>query len=352
MDYNITPKKVYNLISSNEEILKIYKQIENNETNNGGMAFHNIEHVKNVMAIAEKILQDLNFDEDTIYKCKIACLLHDVGALQGKEEHAKRSYEYAQQLFKDKNWIFKDSESVLDAIRNHSDGFETNNIITLAIILADKLDVKKTRITELGKQIEGNRQYGHMDDIIINIQDNVFSINFITDGNMIMEEVNNYYFTKKVFKAIEAFSKKLNLEYSILMDGEAWNIEKRMNKEELIQLIETLKIDKNEFWLLSSSALVMRGIYPDAGDLDIAVTEKGFQQLKDNYNLQKKDNNFYIVNDKVECVIDTKEDWKIEKCGEYNLQSIEMYYEYLKGSNREKDKARIGLVEEYMNRRK
>jgi len=169
MDYNITPKKVYNLISSNEEILKIYKQIENNETNNGGMAFHNIEHVKNVMAIAEKILKDLNFEEDTIYKCKIACLLHDVGALQGKEEHAKRSYEYAQQLFKDKNWIFKDSESVLDAIRNHSDGFETNNIITLAIILADKLDVKKTRITELGKQIEGNRQYGHMEDIIINI---------------------------------------------------------------------------------------------------------------------------------------------------------------------------------------
>lgn len=129
-------------------------------------------------------------------------------------------------------------------------------------------------------------------------------------------------------------------------------MEKRMNKEELIKLIETLKIDKNEFWLLSSSALVMRGIYPDAGDLDIAVTEKGFQQLKDNYNLQKKDNNFYIVNDKVECIIDTKEDWKIEKCGEYNLQSIEMYYEYLKGSNREKDKARIGLIEEYMNRRK
>lgn len=125
-------------------------------------------------------------------------------------------------------------------------------------------------------------------------------------------------------------------------------MEKRMNKEELIELLESLKIDKNEYWILSSGALVMRGIYPDAGDLDIAVTERGLQELKDNYNLKQKENGWYIVNDKVECVLDTKEDWKIEKYGEYNLQSIEKYYEFLKNSNREKDKARISLVEEYM----
>lgn len=128
-------------------------------------------------------------------------------------------------------------------------------------------------------------------------------------------------------------------------------MEKRMNKEELIKLLESLKIDKNEFWILSSGALVIREIYPDAGDLDIAVTERGLQQLKDNYNLKQKENGWYIVNEKVECVLDTKEDWKIEKYGEYNLQSIEKYYDFLKNSNREKDKARIPLVEEYMKNR-
>lgn len=128
-------------------------------------------------------------------------------------------------------------------------------------------------------------------------------------------------------------------------------MEKRMNKEELLKLIETLKLDKNEFWILSSGALVMRGIYPDAGDLDIAVTEKGLEELKANYQLIEKGENWYIVNDKIECVLDTKEEWKIEKCGEYNLQSIEMYYQFLKASNREKDKARIKLVEEYMESR-
>lgn len=129
-------------------------------------------------------------------------------------------------------------------------------------------------------------------------------------------------------------------------------MEKRMNKQELLELIESLKLDKNEFWLLSSSALVIRDIYPTAGDLDIAVTEKGLQELHKNYTLKQKAEGWYIVNDKIECVLDTKEDWKIEKFGELNLQSIDEYYKFLKKSIREKDKARIPLVEEYMKNRK
>ena len=44
-------------------------------------------------------------------------------------------------------------------------------------------------------------------------------------------------------------------------------MEKRLNKEELLELIDSLGIDKNEFWILSSGALTIRGIYPDAGIL-------------------------------------------------------------------------------------
>lgn len=227
MENNITLKEIYDFLNSNDEIIKIYNEIEKKEASGGGWAFHNLDHVKNVSKIAEKILEDLNFDEDAIYKCKIACLLHDVGALQGKEGHTERSYEYAKKLFEDKKWIFKDSEIILEAIRNHSAGFETDNIIALAIILADKLDIKKTRISEAGKQVEGNRQYGHIENILISIENNVLSINFITDGNMILEEVNNYYFTAKVFKAVAAFSKKLNLEYRIFIDDKNWSFEEK-----------------------------------------------------------------------------------------------------------------------------
>lgn len=120
----------------------------------------------------------------------------------------------------------------------------------------------------------------------------------------------------------------------------------RMNKEELLKLLNNLKIDKEEFWILSSSALVMRGLFSDAGDLDLAVTKKGLEQLKQNYNLIQKENGWYIVNDKVECVLDTKEDYKIEKYFEYNLESLQKYLDYLKTSEREKDKIKYKIVKQ------
>ena len=126
----------------------------------------------------------------------------------------------------------------------------------------------------------------------------------------------------------------------------------RMNKKELIELIESIKIDKTEFWLLSSSALIIRGIYPDAGDLDIAVTEKGLEQLKQNYNLIPKDNGFYIVTENVECVCDgaiEKLEYKPELIDGYLCQNIYEYLNFLKSSNREKDKLRIPIVEEYID---
>ena len=64
----------------------------------------------------------------------------------------------------------------------------------------------------------GNRQYYHIEDILVNIDNNRLTVNFISDGNINSKEINEYYFTAKVFKAIEKFASKLNLEYLILMD--------------------------------------------------------------------------------------------------------------------------------------
>ena len=57
-----------------------------------------------------------------------------------------------------------------------------------------------------------------------------------------------------------------------------------------------------------------------------------------------------MVNEKIECVVDSKEPGKIECFEGFNLQSIVRYYEFLKASKREKDIARIPLVEEYMEK--
>ena len=130
-------------------------------------------------------------------------------------------------------------------------------------------------------------------------------------------------------------------------------MEKRMNKIELLELLSTLKLSKSEFWLLSSSALVLRDIYPDAGNLDIAVTDKGLEELKLNYALRPKENGWYIVTDKIECVCDgpiEKLKYQPEFVDGYYVQNINEYLEYLHSSTREKDKIRIALVEDYIKR--
>ena len=130
-------------------------------------------------------------------------------------------------------------------------------------------------------------------------------------------------------------------------DGD--HMDKRMNKEELINLLNTIKVNKEEFWIVSSSSLVLREIYPDAGDLDIAITPKGLEELKKNYNLVQKENGWYKVTDKIECVCQENSKYSKEKlsCG-YYVQNIYEYLEYLKSSTREKDKKRIPLVEKYI----
>ena len=49
-------------------------------------------------------------------------------------------------------------------------------------------------------------------------------IDFITDGKVNLNEINEYYFTKKIFKGVESFSNKLDLKYILLMDNKEWKI--------------------------------------------------------------------------------------------------------------------------------
>lgn len=209
-------------ILNDKSIIERYGKIHEYEVATGGHAFHDYVHVVNVATYCEKILKLLNFDDDFICEAKIAALLHDTGALQGKENHAERSFEFAKKYLGENKIKLKNKDLVLDAIKNHSDGFDTDNIIQLVLILADKIDLKKTRVSDAGKNIEGIRQCQYINDIKFDIKDGGFEINFVCDEKMNLEELNNYYFTKKIFKAIRVFSSKFNLTPRVYINNESW----------------------------------------------------------------------------------------------------------------------------------
>ncbi len=125
----------------------------------------------------------------------------------------------------------------------------------------------------------------------------------------------------------------------------------RMNKKELLKLLDSLKLDKEEFTVISSGCLVLRDIIETAGDLDLAVTQKGFEELKKNYNLEKTEKGTYQVTEKIECLLDDMIGEK-ERVGLYYIQDIYSYLEHIKSSKREKDIKRIPLVENYIKKRR
>ena len=125
-----------------------------------------------------------------------------------------------------------------------------------------------------------------------------------------------------------------------------------LNEQSLLELLESLDINTDDFVILSSSALVLRGILETANDLDIAVTEKGLNDLSKKFNIIPKEGHdtnsrWYIVNDKIECVLDDMENKK-QKVGKYYLQDIKNYLSFIENSTREKDIKRVALVKKYI----
>ena len=217
-------KNLYNKIKNDTFIIDIYNKIHKYEDEEKGWAYHDYNHVLNVSSIVENILSMLNYDEELIYSAKIACILHDTGALQGKDEHALRSYEFAKKYFEENDINFNNEYQVLEAIKIHSDGFDTDNVIALSLILADKLDVKYTRVAQAGKMIIGNRQFCNIEDITVNTENDTLIFNFKTNSKLNLKELNEYYFTKKIFKAVDSFCNKVNKKYKIKLNNKEWNL--------------------------------------------------------------------------------------------------------------------------------
>ena len=121
-----------------------------------------------------------------------------------------------------------------------------------------------------------------------------------------------------------------------------------MVKEEIIRQIDKLGIERDEFWVVGSASLVLRGLFRSADDIDIAFTESGFEILKTKYDVIYLGNNgcdWYKINDIIECCVDEKNIDKVDEFEPYNLLNLNYYYEnFLKDSDREKDQYKRDVV--------
>lgn len=213
---------MFNTLKNSIYINNLYNQIEESEKIKG-TAKHDLSHVWNVIELVEKILTQLHLENDFIESTKIAALFHDIGCVNGKKGHAKRSYQMAKDYFENNNISFPYYHQVLEAIKDHGSSFESESLMTLILILCDKLDITKERLAHEGYETYGIRQLQYIESVKVKIDNNYLHIDFKADSKIDLKELNNFDFIDKVFKAIAAFSNHQNLKAIVKINNEIWN---------------------------------------------------------------------------------------------------------------------------------
>ena len=136
-----------------------YKQLQKNEdvrtyvaaadATLGALGFteHSFGHVSKVAAMAKYILETLGYSEHEVELAQIAAFLHDIGNLVNRRDHAFTGGVMAFRILDKLGFSAADTALVVSAIGNHDEvGGLPVNAVAAALILADKSDVRRSRV--------------------------------------------------------------------------------------------------------------------------------------------------------------------------------------------------------------
>jgi len=150
--------------------------------------------VGKVAHAADYILRTMGYPEHEIELAKIAAFMHDIGNLVNREEHSQSGAIMAFRILDHLGMSAADIATVVTAVGNHDEGNGVPvNAISAALILADKCDVRRTRVR--------NRDFATFD-----IHDRV---NYsVTESKLV---INDAHDAIRLYLTIET-------EYSSIMD--------------------------------------------------------------------------------------------------------------------------------------
>lgn len=117
-----------------------------------GFTEHSFPHVCRVAEVAGQVLNALGYDSHQIELAKIAAYLHDIGNLVNRVDHSQSGAVMAFRILDHMDMDAADVATVVTAIGNHDEGTGVPvNAVSAAMILADKADVRRSRVRNTDK---------------------------------------------------------------------------------------------------------------------------------------------------------------------------------------------------------
>ncbi len=112
-----------------------------------GYTEHSNAHVERAADTAYMILSTLNYDERTCELAQIAAYMHDIGNVVNRVDHAQSGAVMAFRLLDNLGMPADEISLIVSAIGNHDEHTASPvTPIAAALIIADKSDVRRTRV--------------------------------------------------------------------------------------------------------------------------------------------------------------------------------------------------------------
>lgn len=208
-------------ITNNSTIQAFIRQADE-ALNAMGYTEHSFQHVTKVALSAGKILEELNFSDHDIELAKIAGYLHDIGNIVNRENHAQSGAIMAFKMLENMNP--EDVAVIVSAIGNHDEGtgYPVNSIAA-ALILADKSDVRRSRVRNhdiASFDIHDRVNYSVKEAKLV-INDEKTAITLYLDIDTAYGSIMDYFeiFLNRMIMCRKA-AEALKLKFSLVINGQ------------------------------------------------------------------------------------------------------------------------------------
>ena len=136
----------YKYIKQNPDIMTYIKRADK-ALEAIGYTEHSFAHVERVAQTASMILTELDYPERQVELVKIAGIMHDIGNVINRVDHAQSGAVMAFRLLDNLSMPAEEICSIVSAIGNHDESTAVPiDEISAALIIGDKTDVRRTRV--------------------------------------------------------------------------------------------------------------------------------------------------------------------------------------------------------------
>ena len=188
-----------------------------------GYTEHSFAHVTKVAELAAHILATLGYSEREVELAKMAGYLHDIGNVINRVDHAQSGAVMAFRILDNMGADPEDIATIVTAIGNHDESTAYPvNAVAAALILADKTDVRYTRVRNqdfASFDIHDRVNYSVKESAVEVVKDSHIDLNLKIETKMCT--VMDYFeiFLNRMVLCRKA-AEKLGLSFGLIINGQ------------------------------------------------------------------------------------------------------------------------------------